>query len=302
MIYQWLLVAILAYLFFSFSSLGDKLVLSGKPRAKSYTFYMGLLGLVVVLVIPFINFTLPGLNIMIWVFLNAAVRVLAIYSMFIAVEKFEVSKVVPTIGAIQPIFIFVLSYFFWDSQLISGFNFLAFIFLLTGSILISFEPNRKINWWYFGITIFSSLMFSLDYIFSKKVFLTQPFLQGVVWTGLCVFLFVLLFLFKKSTRKEIFAKNIITDKRTQIVFLGTQACGGLGNFLQSFAIYLTPVAFLPIINSLRGIQYVFLFLITLFISFLFPKVLKENISFLIIAKKSFSIVLIAIGLAILVIG
>jgi hypothetical protein len=75
----------------------------------------------------------------------------------------------------------------------------------------------------------------------------------------------------------------------------------LANFLQSFAISLSPVAFLAIVNSLRGIQYIFIFLITLFFSVFFPRILKEEISKSIIIQKSISIGFIVVGLALLVI-
>ena len=113
-------------------------------------------------------------------------------------------------------------------------------------------------------------------------------------------MFVLFFLIKKSSRKEIFSKQIISDKKTQAVFLGAQLCGGAANFLQSFAISLTPFAFLATVNSLRGIQYVFLFLITLFLTVFFPKILKEEISKGILIQKIIAIVLIVAGLALLV--
>ena len=144
------------------------------------------------------------------------------------------------------------------------------------------------------------MMFSLDYVFSKFVFLDLPFLLGIIWIRIFVFLFALVFLITKNSRKEIFSKQMISNKKTQGAFLYAQACGGAANFLQSFAISLAPIAFLATVNSLRGIQYVFLFLATLFLSFLFPKILKEKISKKIIYQKIISIILIVIGLAILV--
>ena len=177
---------------------------------------------------------------------------------------------------------------------------LAFILLFVGSVVISIEKNIKITGNYLKITIFSSAMFSLDYIFSKFVFLNQPFIQGIIWIRLFIFLFVLILLFKKDSRKEIFSKKMILNKKTQTFFLCAQVCGGAAIFLQSFAISLVPIAFLAIANSLRGIQYVFLFLITLFISLFFPKILKEELSEKIILQKIISIIIIAIGLAILV--
>ena len=204
---MWLIVIILAYLFFAFSSFGDKLVLAGKPKPNSYTFYVGVVGIFVILFIPFINFGFPNNAGLTWIILDAVVRILGMYAMYAALEKFDVSKVMATIGATQPVFIFVLTWIFLDHQMIPIIDILAFVILLAGSIIISIDKNLKITGDYLKITIFSSIMFSLDYIFTKLVFLNQPFLQGVVWTGIFIFLFVFVFLLTKKSRKEIFAKK-----------------------------------------------------------------------------------------------
>ncbi len=301
MIYSWLIVIILAYLFFAFSSFGDKLVLAGRPKPKSYIFYVGAFGLFVVLFIPFIKFGLPTGAGLTWIILDALVRIAGLYAMYEALERFDVSKVMVTIGATQPIFIFALTWLFGKGAIMPASDILAFLILFLACIIVSVEKTPKITGDYLKITLFSSIMFSLDYVFTKMVFLNQPFLQGVIWTGIFIFIFVSILLFSKSSRKEIFAKSMVLDKGVQAKFILAQACGGAANFLQSFAIFLVPVVFLPIVNSLRGIQYAFLFIITLFISIFFPKVLKEGLSKRIILQKVISIILIVIGLAILVI-
>jgi len=296
----WLIVIILAYLFFGFASLCDKLVLAGKPKPISYTFYVGVFSIFVIFFIPFVKFGIPNNEELLWIALDAIVHIAGLYTMFLALEKFEVSKVVTTIGATQPIFIFILTWLFWGPQVMPAIDILAFAVLFISSVIISFEKNSEITGSYLKITVLSSIMFSLDYIFSKFVFLNQPFFQGIIWIRVFVFMFVLILLLSKKFREEIFSKKMILEKKTQVVFLGAQICGGIANFLQSFAISLAPVVFLATVNSLRGIQYVFLFLMTIFISMFFPKVLKEGLSKRVVAQKIISIILIVIGLSILV--
>ena len=297
----WLIVIILAYLSFGFGSLCDKLVLTGKPKPNSYTFYMGMFGIIVILLIPFIKFGLPGTMGAAWIVLDAIVRIAGIYTMYVAIQKFDVSRVIATIGATQPIFIFILTWIFWGPQIMPAIDIAAFLLLLAGSIIISIEKNIEVTWDYLRIAVFSSIMFSLDYIFAKLVFLSQPFLQGIVWTGIFIFLFVFVFLLTKKSRNEIFEKKMVLDKKTQTFFVMAQSFGGAGNFLQSFAISLAPVAFLATVNSLRGIQYILLFIMTLFFSYFYPKVLKEELSRKVIIQKTVSIILIAVGLGILVV-
>jgi len=298
MIY-WLLVIILAYLFFGLGAFFDKLVLVGRPKANSYVFYASFAGLASFVFLPFIKFGLPDANGFMWIILDAVVRIAGLYAMYAAIEKFEVSKVIATIGAVQPIFIFILTSLLWGAQIMPAIDIIAFLLLFLGSLLISIEKTPQLTGDYLKVTMFASAMFSLDYVFAKKVFLSQSFLPGIIWIAVFIFLFALLFLIPRKSRQEIFEKRMVLNKKTQKSFLGAQLSGNFANFLQGFAIFLAPVAFLPILNSLRGIQYAFLFFITLLASYFFPKILKEEISKKVILQKVASIVIIGVGLAIL---
>jgi len=278
----------------------DKLVLSGPPKPKSYTFFVGALGGLIIFLAPFAEITFLNATELTFVFLEAAAYVLGLYIMYSAFERFDVSKVMVTVGATQPIFILVLTWLFWGFNAVSKKEVLAFAMLLAATIIISSGKKTKASRGYLKITILASLIFSLDCVFQKYVFLTQPFLAGFIWMRMAAFLFVLLFLFSRKSRKEILQKHTVFNKKSVVPFLGSQTSGGLANILQSFAISLAPVGVLPIINSLRGIQYVFLFVMALFFSFFFPKILKEEISKAVIIKKIVSLIFIAAGLAILV--
>ncbi len=294
----WILVIILAYFFFALSSIGDKVILSGPPNPKSYTFFVGLLGLAAVLFIPFVNFSAPNLSTAFWIALDAIIFVLAMYVGFWAVEYFEVSKVAITIGATQPIFIFFVSWMFFGYQKLSPMALVAFIFLMAGSIFISLDKKIELNFKYFQFTLLSSVLYSFDYVISKIIYNNIHFSSGFIWRSIFVAITVLFFLLSKKNRREIFKKQKSEkkQKKTEKIFFVTQACGGTASVLQSFAISLTPVAFLPILNSLKGVQYVFIFIMTAFFSYFFPRVLKEKLSRGIIRRKVFSIILISIGL------
>ena len=98
----WLLIGILAYFFLALSSLGDKIFLKGKQDPKTYVFYVGLLSGLVVFIIPFINCD----PISIWPLLEGVVYIAALYTMYFALDRFEVSVVMPILGGLQVVFIF----------------------------------------------------------------------------------------------------------------------------------------------------------------------------------------------------
>lgn len=297
----WLIIVILAYLFFSLSFFGDKLVLSGPPNPKLYTFYVGALNVLVILLVPFTKLNSYNTTGLMWAMLTAVVSILGLYTMFSALEKFEVSRVMSTIGALQPILILIFVGIFWGFEAVTSMNFVAFIMLFVGSVAISIKKRLALTLNYLVLTMFSSVMFSLAYVFSKFVFLNQTFLTGLILIGASTFLLALTLLSDKGLRNQIFAKKQPMDKKTGILFLFSQSAGGSANVLQSLAIFLAPVSSLALINALRGVQYIFLFIITLCCSLFFPHILKEDISKKTIIQKSVSILLIVLGLAILVI-
>ena len=295
----WLLTITLSYLFFAFSSLGDKIVLNGPAKPKSYTFFVGIFSILAALLIPFIDFNFPSQIGLLWVILEAFIYVVGLYALFYALENFEVSKIIPTIGATQPIFIAILSCMFFGFQPLGGKDILAFIVLLSGSVLISIDKNPKITKRSLQVGLLTSLFFSLDFIFSKFVFMDLPFWPGFVWMRIFSFVFVLFFLFDKGFRKEMAEENKIS-KKTGVLFIVTQMAGGAANILQSWSIALVPVAYLAIMNSMKGLQYVFLFIMVVILSHFLPKVLHEETSKKIVFQKIISIFIIGLGLIILV--
>jgi len=296
----WIIATIFSYLFFAFASLGDKIVLAGPSRPKSYTFFVGIFSILAVFLIPFVDFGFPTGIGLVWIVLEAVVYVAGLYALFYALENFDVSKIIPMIGASQPVFIALLSIVFWGYERLQGHEIIAFAVLLCGSVLISIDKNPKITKKSLEISLVAALLFSLDFIFSKFVFLEMPFWQGFIWMRIFSFVFVLLFLFDKGFRKEMSEENAGFNKNTGIVFILAQGAGGAANILQSWSISLAPIAYLAIMNSMKGMQYVFLFLMTVFLSYFLPKVLKEEMSKRQIIQKVVSIVLIMLGLAILV--
>ena len=144
------------------------------------------------------------------------------------------------------------------------------------------------------------MLFSLDFVFSKFVFEEMDFWPGFIWMRIFSFIFVLIFLFDKGFRKEIKGDNNGLSKKTGIIFFAAQSFGGMANILQSWAIFLVPVSYMAIMNSMKGIQYAFLFVLVVLISCFLPKVLKEEMNKKIIMQKIVSILIIGLGLAILV--
>ncbi len=290
---SWLLVTIIAYFLFAITALGDKYLLSGAPEPKVYSFYVGVLGGLILLLIPFVGFFIPGIYEIIFCLFTGVIYLIAIFSVFQGLEDFEASRIIPAIGGFLPIFTFLFVYIFSNGKEILGIKeIIALAFLVIGSILISYDPKKKFPFKSLKISALAALFLSLMFVLSKYVYLMLPFWTGFIWIRIGVLLSALFFLFSRVVRKDIFTKKSTFNKKTSIIFVINQGFGAGGAMLQGWGIALAPLALLPIINALQGIQYVFLFIFIL----IFFKLFKEKISKEIIIQKLIAIAFIISGL------
>jgi len=300
----WLTIAICGYLLFSAVFLIDKHILTGpigNPRVL--VFYVGILGGLGLLFIPFGLVRYPGMAIFALALIAGAIRIFATYLYFFALDHSEVSRVTTAIGATQPIFSF------WLAWLISGgratlgiWELAAFGLLLAGSIVIVAQKSF-FTFTTARVALAASLLFSMGFIASKLVYDSQPFISAFMLMGFGSFFAALFFLLFSDVRKTLLslfssAKARASSKKSTIIFFANQSLGASAFVLQNYAIALAPLAFVAVINALAGVQYAFLFILTVIISTYFPRVIKEKITPAIIFQKLIAIILILAGLAI----
>ena len=296
----WLIIIILAYFLFALVSLGDKYILSGPPNPKIYVFYGGVLGILVLVLIPFVGFFVPGILQMILCLLAGVIFVFASLCLFFGLERFEASRIIPAIGGFLPLFSLALIYLFSGGKEALGLKeILAFIPLVLGSVLVTYNPSKKVSFDSLRISVIAAFLFALSFILTKYVYLILPFWVGFIWIRIGAFMTALLFIFSKEVRREIFSGASAFSKKTGIFFILNQGVGAGAFIMQNWAIALVGLVYLPIINALQGLQYAFLFVLATLISFKFPKALEEKISRKIIFQKLLAILFIGFGLAFL---
>lgn len=300
---SWLLITILFYLIFAVVFLVDKYLLAGPiPNSKVYTFYIGTLGILVLILAPFVGFYIPGFFQIILSLLTGALFIYGIFWWNSALRLFEASRVIPAIGGILPIFTFLLIYIFSKGkEIFKIWEFLAFILLILGSILITYEKAKKISLKSFKISVIAAFFLSLSFVLAKYVYMAQPFWSGYIWIRIGGFLMAMGFLSAKEVRNELSKVKINFPKKTAAIFLSNQAAGAGANILQNWAIALAPLVGVAIINALQGVQYAFLLMFAVLLSLKFPQILKEEISRKILFQKIIAILLIGGGLIILAI-
>jgi drug/metabolite transporter (DMT)-like permease len=298
----WLFITIFAYFLYAINSAIDKRLLSKPlPNPAVYSFYVGILSIFALIFIPF-GFIWPGFPQLIISLLVGSVFLFTLFVFFQTLKKDEVSRVVPIIGGITPIFVFILSYLFLGERL-SWNQALAFLFLVSGGILLSIRRNeifgaeqKKYSLQKFGMPILTAFLFGIFYVSIKFVFLHQPFISGFIWTRIGSFLTAFLLLIPSKNRKLIFKTTKNLEIKTGALIIFNKTLAGLAFILLNYAIYLGSVT---LVNALQGIQYVFLLILIVFMSKASFLILNEKINKFVIIQKVFAILLIGIGLIIL---
>jgi len=314
----WLLVSIIAYFLAAIAMVIDKTLLKKDiPHPIVYTFYIAILGAVLMLlVIPF-GFLVPDILTLIVSLIAGAVFVWALILMFTAFKKDDITRVAPMVGGLVPIFVLGLAALILNEKL-NCTQYIACIFLILGSFLISLDFQKHGAWHWFKkklgldkrlsmphirktlwIALPAAVLFGASHVLTKFVYNNTEFLTGFFWTRLGAFLAVMLLLINQQNRELIiknFKKNKKNKSQTKKVggrFLFGQACGGGSALLIQYAIFLGSVS---LVNALQGLQYVFIFLIVLVLTIFVPKILKEEVSKEIFWQKVIAVGLIFIGL------
>lgn len=299
---SWLLFAIISYFINAVTAIIDKFLLNKSvPSPVAYTFYVGLLSVFAVILIPF-GVVWPGVSLTMQNIIPGIIFFWAVFLFITAVKKYEVSRVVTMIGGFTPMFALVLSFSFFHERL-RGFHFLAFVLLVAGSVLISYKrtgidsARKKSAFLGVGVSIAAAFMFALYYVSAKIIFSGgQPFISAFFWSRMGSFLAALVILVIPSWRILIFGARKTAGVKGGALFVTNKVLAASGFILLNYSIKLGNVA---LINAIQGVQYVFLFALVMYFAKKHPKVLEEKMTGKIIAQKILAIIIIGFGLVLI---
>ncbi len=316
---MWIILAVTSYLISACVYIADKFLLSKKFHSSIvYAFFVCVWSIFNFLIL-FLDPWTPSLQQLSLDILAGLLFLITLIFWYKALHQSDTTRVVPLVGAMTPIFSFLLSYIFLGIALNKN-QVIAFIILIIGGILISvrntrfyafydikerikslfgnmfgfvhakYRPTRRL----FLNCISASMLFASYFVLIKYIYSTQPFIGGFVWSRFGSFIGALLMLLVPNWRK------LIQESKTKKVshqnisfFLGIRISAAIAFILLNWAISLGNVA---IINSLNGVQYVFLILIVLFLSAKYPKISKEEFGKGVMLQKVMGILLVCIGL------
>lgn len=293
---SYLPIALLAYLLNSIAVTIDKfLLVRSIPNPLTYIFYISIFSLLILAALPFTHF--PSFLVFLLASSSTLLWTLGAYLMFAAIKVGQVARVVPVIGTLIPLLLLIHASF---AQTITQTQSLAVLILTGGLIFITLPDWRgKLTKKELLLSILSALFFAASYLVLKGAYVRENFLTVLVYSRLILIPLMVIIILIPSLNKIVL---IVSDtkikilSKTGLLFLFGQAAGGAQQLLLTFAISLATPA---LVNSLQGVQYVFLFLFSLILSKKYTTVFEEKHSFLILLSKLTGIGLIGVGLYLL---
>lgn len=290
-------IAITAYILNGFSLTIDKiLVTQSLKNPFVYTFYIGILSLLALLLIPF-GFTLPSPYVSLIAATSGIVFTFALLSMFASLKYYDLTVASPLIGTLNPISALFLGLIITGQSLTLPQQ-QSFLFLIAGGVLLTYKL-----WWgkhsldrRLLVTLASGFLFGLSYVLLREAFLLSSFIPVMVISRVAMAAVVLVFLFFPTVRQQIFASKLtrahFTNHILTLVFI-SQGVGALSGLMLTFAVSLANPA---VVNSLYGLQYFILLGAAYWLSKKDVHILHEHISNKNGWQKVLATILIALGL------
>ncbi len=294
---MWLWLVVIVYVLNAVATLISKrLLITSIPHPVVFVFYIGVLNLLALILIPFGFFIPNNLQILV-ALLSGGSYAAAMYYLVKALHIDQASQVAPMIGGLQPIFVLAFAWWFLPEELLLK-QYLGIFFLILGSILMALEIGRKrIFTESFKFIIISSVLFGFSYATLKLVYLQQNFISGFIWTRFGTFLFVILLILLPNNWAKVRDNFKKSGEKVKAIFVVGQILGALSFLLIAFAISLGPVT---IINALQGLQYAVLFIIILLLAKKYPELLDEPLRRPIVIQKTVAILILIVGLALVI--
>lgn len=294
-------ISILAYVLNAGSILIDKaLIKKSLPSPIIYTFYVNILQVLTVVLIPF-GFTLSLGNAALLAISSGIFSFLALYAFFVSLKLNEASVVGPVVGALNPFFSLVLGGLFLG-QILTGKQYLAFFILIIGALILTanlwmgkLHLDKRLLW-----MILAGLLFAISYVLLRQAFLYFSFINGLIYSRVAAGFAAALLLLHPLIRQGIFhPEKQASTKPSKVAFLlllAGQGMGAVQGFLIAFAVSLASPA---LVNAFFGVQFLVILIVSLLLSKNHPELLEEKLTKKILIQKITGAIILTLGLYLL---
>lgn len=287
---------ILAYLLNGVAVLVDKFLLTKAiPDPLIYVFYFSLVSLVVLFILPFVPN--PGMFVFILASISTLLWTTGAYSMLKGLQIGQASRVIPIIGTLIPLIL--LAFYGITSQSLTINQIWAATILTLGLIAITAPSLKgKIIVKEFIFELISSVLFAFSYVILHQAYQGSNIASVFIYSRLVLIPVGIVILLVPIFRNRVFKSQLKLNffSKFGIIFLIGQTCAGISELLLTLSVALANPA---LVNSLQGVQYIFLFLASLILAKNYPNVFHENLKKMHLGFKIIGILLIGFGLFVL---
>lgn len=299
---SWFIFTLSGYFFAAITSLLDKFLLAGRIKEPVvYAFFVSLLSLFAIILVPFGVLPLPGFASLLFV-LSGVFFLCFLITFYTAVQRSEISRVAPLVGILTSIITGIASFFFGLTAIenLSLGHVLALFLLLAGAFLIAFDLPLKPNNALRPVTLFAGVFSALSFIALKAGYhITGDFLSGFLWSRAGFLMAGLSLLLFPICRKKILTQMKYSSLRNQrhlttgFIFLSNKVLGSLSSLLLMYATYRGSVT---VVQALNGVQYAFVLLLAIPLSLRYPKIFMEKLSLWDWFQKWVAVLIIGLGM------
>lgn len=303
---SWFLYAIIAPFLWAVVNIADQYLIakySDRDKERSsggLVIFSSVIGLVIALLIfVFTNglFDIPLVDKLL-LLLTGVLTIIWVVLYLFALEIEEVSRVVPWFLTV-PVFGYILGYLFLGETLNLE-QIIGAIIIFVGLIIISVdwrETNKRVKKKPLLYMLAVSLTVAVSGIIFKYVTVENNFWVSSFWEYLGLGLSgVLIFFLMPERRKEFMHMNRTGGLKIFVVNVASEFMTVSGNLLTNFALILAPVTLVFIVSAF---QPAFVLLLTVIGTYMFPKIIKEDMSWQVLYPKIVAVIVMVIGSAIL---
>ena len=252
----WFFVAFVAQAILGTSAVFDKLLLKKSyPNPLGYAFWLGVLGLVSLVLVPFgFEWALSGA---IFTALSAgAVFMLAMMAYFRALCMGEASGAVVAFVGFSPIATLVFSRWLLGTDL-TAYQIVSFVLLIAGGFVLALVVKERTRVKVLWAVLLAASFLGLSNVLSKLAFGELNFVTGFVWIKIGGALFAFSLLLLPRWKKIILNPNTKNEFHNKWGYFANRGYAGVGSLLVVYAISLGVP---PLVDALQGIKIVFILL------------------------------------------
>ncbi|MEK7074541.1 MAG: hypothetical protein AAB968_02140, partial [Patescibacteria group bacterium] len=258
---SWLLIAILGQIMLGTAAVVDKLFLRKRISDPIvYTFWLGVLGVFAVFLLPF-GFQSLSYSFIVIGICSGVVFLLSLLTLYIALSRTSASTILPFIAALTPFLTLPFSSLLITAQ-VNGMDMIGMLLLIMGAIIFFLAKRSALPKTIMLLAFASAALYGFSSVLQKIVFEHSNFFTGFFWAKMGEVLCALSLLMVPQLRKRIFAANLHVNGTHRIRYLLNRVWASSGSLLLNGAIFLSHPA---LVQSSMSFRYVVIFIASWFL-------------------------------------